>query len=119
LDRVRPIFNVNQPAQEAALASLHEHDAVMGRIEHARRGRREIAHTLAGAGLDAQQPSQANFVYADVPDGDGLGLADHLLRAGVMVRALNGFGAPQAIRVTVGTDEENQLFAHALQSVVR
>jgi histidinol-phosphate aminotransferase len=54
-----------------------------------------------------------------VPDGDGLGLADHLLRAGVMVRALNGFGAPQAIRVTVGTDEENQLFAHALESVVR
>jgi histidinol-phosphate aminotransferase len=118
LDRVRPIFNVNQPAQEAALASLHERDAVAGRIEHARRGRREIAHTLAAAGLDPQA-SRANFVYADVPDGDGLRLADHLLRAGVMVRALNGFGAPQAIRVTVGTDEENQLFAHALQSVVR
>jgi histidinol-phosphate aminotransferase len=118
LDRVRPIFNVNQPAQEAALASLHEHDAVAGRIEHARRGRREIAHTLAAAGLDPE-PSQANFVYADVPDGDALGLTDRLLRAGVMVRWLGGFGASQALRVTVGTDEENQFFAHALQSGVR
>jgi histidinol-phosphate aminotransferase len=118
LDRVRPIFNVNQPAQEAALASLHEREAVEGRIGHARRARRELADALVAAGLDAE-PSHANFVYADVPDGDGLGLADHLLRAGVMVRALNGFGAPQAIRVTVGTDEENRFFAHALQSVVR
>jgi histidinol-phosphate aminotransferase len=114
LDRVRPIFNVNQPAQEAALASLHEPEAVAGRIEHARRGRRELAHALAAAGLDPE-PSQANFVYADVPDGDGLALADRLLHGGVMVRALVGFGAPQAIRVTVGTDEENRLFAHALE----
>jgi len=113
LDRVRPIFNVNQPAQEAALASIHERDAVRGRIEHARRGRQAIARALAGAGLDPE-PSQANFVYADVPEGDGLGLAERLLHAGVMVRALDGFGAPQAIRVTVGTDEENELFAHAL-----
>ena len=116
LDRVRNIFNSNQPAQEAALASLHERDAVEGRIEHARRARRELAQVLAAAGLDPE-PSQANFVYADVPDGDGLGLADRLLHAGVMVRALAGFGAPQAIRVTVGTDEENRFFAHALESV--
>jgi histidinol-phosphate/aromatic aminotransferase/cobyric acid decarboxylase-like protein len=32
-----------------------------------------------------------------------------------MVRWLGGFGASQALRVTVGTDEENQFFAHALQ----
>src|SRR5689334_8870509 len=118
LDRVRNIFNVNQPAQEAALASLHEHDAVEGRIEHARRARRELAQVLAAAGLDPE-PSQANFVYADVPDGDALGLTDRLLHAGVMVRWLGGFGAPQALRVTVGTDEENRFFAHVLESVVR
>jgi histidinol-phosphate aminotransferase len=116
LDRVRPIFNVNQPAQEAALASLHEQHAVAGRIEHARRARRELAVALAEAGLDPE-PSQANFVYADVPDGDALGLTDRLLQAGVMVRWLGGFGAPQAIRVTAGTDEENHFFADALQSL--
>src|SRR3954447_6968304 len=113
LDRVRPIFNVNQPAQEAALASLQEHEAVELRVAHARRAREFLRETLAGAGLDPQA-SQTNFVYADVPGGDGAGLAERLLREGVIVRALGGFGAPGAIRVTTGSDEENEVFAQAL-----
>ena len=74
LDRVRPIFNVNQPAQEAALASLGEREAVVLRVEHARRSRALLFANMAAAGLDPE-PSQANFVYADVPGGDGAGLA--------------------------------------------
>ena len=117
LNRVRPIFNVNQPAQEAALASLHETEAVARRIAHTRVARDELYEVLAGAGLDPI-PSHANFVYADVPDGDGDGLADRLLHAGFIVRALRAFGAPGAIRVTVGTDEEMRDFARALPGVV-
>jgi histidinol-phosphate aminotransferase len=118
LDRVRPIFNVNQPAQEAALASLGERDAVALRIGHARRARAALFDTLAGAGLDPE-PSQANFVYADVPDGDGAALARQLLEEeGVLVRELPGFVAPAGIRVTVGTDEENAMFAEALGRVL-
>jgi histidinol-phosphate aminotransferase len=114
LNRVRPIFNVNQPAQEAALASLHETEAVRRRIAHTRTARDELHDALATAGLDPI-PSHANFVYADVPGGDGDGLADRLLHAGFIVRALRAFGAPGAIRVTVGTDEEMRLFAAAVQ----
>jgi histidinol-phosphate aminotransferase len=114
LNRVRPIFNVNQPAQEAAMASLHETEAVRRRIVHTRSGRDELYETLAAAGLDPIR-SHANFVYADVPGGDGDGLADRLLRAGFMVRALRAFGAAEAIRVTVGTDDEMRLFAAAVQ----
>ena len=117
LDRVRPIFNVNQPAQEAALASLHEQHAVAGRVDHARRARGFIADALAAAGLDPE-PSQTNFVYADVPGGDSAGLADRLLHSGFIVRELAGFGAPGALRVTTGTDEENELFAEALPGAV-
>jgi histidinol-phosphate aminotransferase len=117
LNRVRPIFNVNQPAQEAALASLHETEAVRRRIAHTRDARDELHDTLAAAGLDPI-PSHGNFVYADVPGGDGDGLAERLLHAGFVVRALRAFGAPGAIRVTVGTDEEMRLFAEALPHVV-
>jgi histidinol-phosphate aminotransferase len=113
LDRVRPVFNVNQPAQEAALASLHERDAVALRVEHARRARSFLRDSLAGAGLEPLA-SHANFVYADVPGGDGEALARALLREGFVVRALTGFGAPGAIRVTCGTDEEMEDFAAAL-----
>jgi histidinol-phosphate aminotransferase len=117
LDRVRPIFNVGHPSQEAALAALSETSAVAERVAHARSAREQVRSTLAEAGL-RPVPSQANFVYADTPDGDGDGLADRLLRAGFVVRALRGFGAPGAIRVTCGTDAENAAFARALPRVV-
>jgi histidinol-phosphate aminotransferase len=117
LNRVRPIFNVNQPAQEAALASLHETEAVRRRILHTREARETLYDTLAAAGLHPIR-SHANFVYADVPGGDADGLADRLLRAGFIVRALRAFGAPGAIRVTVGTDEEMRLFESALRAHV-
>ena len=113
---MRPIFNVNQPAQEAALASLHETEAVRRRIAHTRAARDDLHDTLASAGLEPIR-SHANFVYADVPGDDGDGLADRLLHAGFIVRALRHFGAPGAIRVTVGTDDEMRLFAAALPKV--
>jgi histidinol-phosphate aminotransferase len=117
LNRVRPLFNVNQPAQEAALASLHETEAVRRRIRHTRAARDDLHDVLAGAGLGPIR-SHANFVYADVPGGDGDGLADRLLHAGFIVRALRAFGAPGAIRVTVGTDDEMRAFAEVLPRVV-
>ena len=117
LDRVRPVFNVNQPAQEAAYASLNEEEAVALRVQHAWAARAMLFKLLAEAGLDPV-PSQTNFVYADVPGGDGEALARRLLEEeGVIVRALSGFGAPGAIRVTAGTDEENELFGAALKRV--
>jgi histidinol-phosphate aminotransferase len=115
LDRVRPIFNVNQPAQEAALASLRERDALALRVEHARRGRVFLQQALTDVGFDTE-PSQANFVYAEV--GDGEEIARRLLHEGVIVRDLTGFGAPGAIRVTCGTDEENEVFAEALRRII-
>ena len=118
LDRVRPVFNVNQPGQEAAVASLHERQAVGVRVEHARRARARLEQVLGEAGL-SPEPSQTNFVYADVPGSKGEELARSLLREGVLVRALTGFGAPGAIRVTAGTDEENEVFAEALLRVTR
>ena len=117
LARVRPIFNVNAPAQEAARASLGCPEEVAERAAQARAARRALHGTLAAGGL-APVASQANFVYAEVPSGGGAALADQLLRRGFIVRALDGFGAPEAIRVTCGTDEENAAFATALREVV-
>ncbi|MDQ4049367.1 MAG: histidinol-phosphate transaminase [Actinomycetota bacterium] len=113
LARVRPIFNVNAAAQEAALASIDCRDEVGERVAHARAARGALFETLAANGLEPVR-SHANFVYADVPGGDGSALAERLLRAGFIVRALDGFGAPGAIRVTCGTDDENAAFAAAL-----
>jgi histidinol-phosphate aminotransferase len=45
-------------------------------------------------------------------------LFERLLREGVIVRPLDGFGAPEAIRVSVGTPDENEVFAVALGHVL-
>ena len=59
----------------------------------------------------------ANFLYAESGE-DARPLFEGLLREGVIVRPLAGFGAPNAIRVSVGTPEENRLFGEALARVL-
>ena len=70
----------------------------------------------AGHRLDPAEPARGNFLFADV--GGGRELFERLLREGVIVRPLEGFGAPEAIRVTVGAPEENEAFAVALGHVL-
>jgi histidinol-phosphate aminotransferase len=75
-----------------------------------------VAHALRDHGFDVAGPAVANFVYAEA-SGDARTLFDALLRQGVIVRPLGAFGAPEAIRVTVGTPDENALFADALAAM--
>jgi histidinol-phosphate aminotransferase len=59
----------------------------------------------------------ANFLFLDI-GRDTRELFDALLHEGVIVRPLAPFGAPDAIRVTVGTPEENEIFTGALARVL-
>ena len=75
-----------------------------------------MGEILRGHGLDPAGPALGNFLFADV--GGGRALFERLLREGVIVRPLDSFGAPEAIRVSVGTPEENETFAAALGHVL-
>jgi histidinol-phosphate aminotransferase len=72
---------------------------------------------LERTGFDVADPAVANFVYADTRS-DARAVFDALLHEGVIVRPLNAFGAETAIRVTVGTSEENAFLEQALERVV-
>jgi histidinol-phosphate aminotransferase len=113
LGKTRRAFDVTTPAQEAALASLDAPDELRRRRELNEKGRSELARLLGGAGYDVVGPAVGNFLYVDVGE-DATPLFDALLRRGVIVRPLAGFGATTAIRVTVGTPEEHEFLAHAL-----
>ena len=63
-------------------------------------------------------PSVGNFVFADT-GGDANVLFERLLREGVIVRPLAGFGSTTAIRVSVGTPEELDVFAAGLGRVLQ
>jgi histidinol-phosphate aminotransferase len=111
--KVRNAFDISGPAQEAALASLGEAEEIAQRRSVTAEGRRQLEEICADLGLRVAAPPVANFVFVDV-GGDARQLFEALLREGVIVRPLGPFGAPGAIRVTVGTREENELFGAAL-----
>jgi histidinol-phosphate aminotransferase len=117
IGKVRNAFEINQTAQDAALASLGDDDEIARRRAVTAEGRAYVEQACARLGLPVATPPVANFVYAEVGE-DARPVFDALLREGVIVRPLGPFGAPGAIRVTVGTQEENELFAAALERVL-
>jgi histidinol-phosphate aminotransferase len=116
LGKTRRAFDLATPAQEAALASLDFPDELVRRREANTAGRTELTRILTEAGYRVAGPAVGNFVFVDLGE-DAQRLFTALLREGVIVRPLAGFGDPQAIRVTVGTPEEHAFLAEALVRV--
>src|SRR5436190_1763017 len=113
LGKTRRAFDVTTPAQEAALASLDDVRELEWRRARNRDGLRELEHILRGAGFEIAGPAVGNFLYAEVGE-DAQAWFEALLRQGVIVRPLAGFGAPTAVRITVGTPDEHAFLAQAI-----
>jgi histidinol-phosphate aminotransferase len=113
--KVRRAFDVTATAQAAALASIDDGGEIARRRAENARGRAQLEAAVRSHGLEPAGPALGNFVFVEV--GEGRAVFERLLREGVIVRPLDGFGAPGAIRVTVGTSEENDFFAAALGHV--
>ena len=75
-----------------------------------------LERILREHGLEPAGSAVANFLYCDLGE-DSRPLFEQLLREGVIVRPTHGFGGPTAIRVTVGTAEENAFLAEALDRI--
>jgi histidinol-phosphate aminotransferase len=116
LTKVRRAFDITTPAQEAALASLGDTQEVERRRRENGTQRLEVERILRDHGLEPAGPAVANFLYCDIGE-DSRPLFEQLLRKGVIVRPTHGFGGPTAIRVTVGSVEENAFLATALDSL--
>jgi histidinol-phosphate aminotransferase len=112
LGKVRRPFDISSPAQDAALASLEDDAEVSRRALLNVEARAQLERILREHGWTPAGPAVANFLFVEV--GDAQAVFDGLLRLGVIVRPCPGFGAPGAVRVTVGTPEENEFLARAL-----
>ena len=113
--RARLPFSVSVLAEEAALAALGDQAFRTATLETVRKGRRTLAEGLRRLGCRVW-PSEANFLMFRLPEGqDARACFEGLLRRGIIIRPLTGYGLPDHLRVSVGTDEENAAFLRALE----
>lgn len=118
LNRVRQPFNVNNLGLAAAAAALDDHEFLAQSFETNRSGLAQIQAGLQHLGL-GYIPSHGNFLTFAVPDGvTGAEINHRLLKQGVIVRPIAGYGLPNHLRVTIGGAVENERFLHALEKAI-
>ena len=114
VDQVRQPFYLNAAAHAAAVEALRYQDEVERRVTQTLASRLDLEAGLRRLGLWVAE-SEANFVWTLLPEGADEGeVVRGLLERGVLVRAGGSLGREGAMRVTVGTDNENARFVQAL-----
>ncbi|HSP01341.1 MAG TPA: histidinol-phosphate transaminase [Thioalkalivibrio sp.] len=116
LNRVRQPFNTNLLAQAAALAALDDTDHVRESVRINGEGLQQLVAACEQRGLGFI-PSVGNFLSIDTGRDAGP-VYQALLREGVIVRPIAGYGLPRYLRVTVGREHENRRFIEALDRVL-
>jgi len=116
LNMVKLPFNVNRLAQTAALAALEDASFLKKSLQVNNEGKKYLYQELKDLGLDFI-PSQANFICINIKKKADLVFIE-MMRDGVIIRPLTSFGLPNAIRVTVGTKEQNKKFIATLKAVL-
>ena len=116
LNRIRSPFNVNTPAMRAGIAAIEDSVHVEKSVAHNSRWLPWLSEEIGKLGLKVT-PSVANFVLIHFPQDKGRTAADadaFLTERGLILRRVAGYGLPNALRLTVGTEEANRLVVKAL-----
>ena len=116
IGKVRLPFNVNRPAQNAAMAALGDREFIEKSRIMNNEGRKFLNGELGAMGLETVE-SHTNFITFKLPvEADNLFM--HLQRGGVIARPLTNYGMNEYMRVTIGTPEQNRLFIEKLKEVM-
>jgi histidinol-phosphate aminotransferase len=116
LNRIRGPFNVSGPALAAGAAALADQAHVERAIAHNDEWLSRLTREIEALGL-AVTPSVGNFVLIHFPGGEkSAPRADEFLTArGLILRRMEAYGLPGALRLTIGTAEANRAFIAALK----
>ena len=114
--KVKLPFEPGGLAQIAGIAALDDKEFVHRALELNARGLRTMSGSLREMGFDVV-PSEANFVMVPLESAEAAtALTEALLRRGVIVRPLGAFGLPHCVRISTGTDEENQMLIEGVRT---
>ncbi len=114
--RMRTTFSISTVAQAAALAALDDETHVRKTLKNNAEQAERLVTGLVELGY-APIPTWANFLYCELGD-DAAAIAKRFQTEGVIVRPLGPWGAPTAIRITLGTPEQNDVLLRAFKKVI-
>ncbi len=115
ISRQRDVYGVSNLAQAAALAALGDQPHIRRTVENNTSESKKLLAALSDLGYAAPMP-WANFLYCQLGT-DARIFAARLHALGIRVRALDQWGDPRAIRITVGTPEQNHELLRALRKL--
>ena len=110
LNRIRGPFNVSSPAIAAGVASLGDRGHTERAVAHNEVWLPKVTEAVTRLGLKVT-PSVGNFVLIHFPDAPGRTAADadaYLFNRGIVLRRIEAYGLPNALRMTIGTAEANE-----------
>jgi histidinol-phosphate aminotransferase len=117
IKRQRTIYSVSHLAQVAAIAALDDKQHVRRTVKNNAHHVDEVAKAMNDLGFRTPL-TWANFVYCEIgPDAEGV--ARQLWSRGMAVRALEEWGAPTALRITIGTPAQNKTFVKAFRTIMK
>jgi histidinol-phosphate aminotransferase len=116
VNRVREPFNVNSLAQVAAVNALDDSEHIKNTKSVNKTGLRYLMDQLDEIGIK-YTPSFTNFILIDLEDNP-IPVYNNLLKEGVIVRPVGGYGLKSHLRVSVGLGSENERFISALKKVL-
>jgi histidinol-phosphate aminotransferase len=117
LNRIRGPFNVSSPAIAAGAAALGDRAHVERAFAHNEAWLPRLTAEISALGLKVT-PSVANFILVHFPDRAGKRAVDadaFLLKRGIVLRRMEAYGLPNALRKTIGTAESNEVTVTALR----
>jgi histidinol-phosphate aminotransferase len=117
LNKIKPPYNINQATQELALKALDNLDDVNAMIMEIVKEREKLANQLVELRIvEKVYPSDANFLLVKTKDAGGI--YDHLKKKGIIVRnRSNVLLCEGSLRITVGTENENNELIKALSDL--
>ena len=115
--KVKLPFEPSTLAQAAGMAALSDKEFLHRSLQLNARALRFLTQSLQELGYTVV-PSEANFLMLPLAsDAEAAFITEELLKRGVIVRPLNSFGLPNAIRISTGTDDDNQLLVESLAAL--
>ncbi|MEK9138999.1 MAG: histidinol-phosphate transaminase [Bacteroidota bacterium] len=116
--KVKLPFEPSTLAQSAGMAALKDESFVRRSLEVNAAGKRFLVPALKALELTVV-PTDANFVMVPLASESAVNhVYDELLKLGVIIRPLKAFGLPHCFRITIGTEEQNQILVHSLGRVL-